>query len=211
MIGLAAERAERKPVPPRVEKPADVRCLGAVDSDRLAALAARISPRTWASEDAVKENDFGVFHHTRHVIFRFIAGNRDPEDFYTNPAWDVWRPLLEPVMEQAVAPYAFRRPVFAKAMLAKLEAGQRIDPHHDGAGSNERCHKIHVPLATNPDAKFFVDGKLFHLELGYAYEVNNIVAHGARNGGAEDRIHFIFEVFEGDYERADHGAAHAQL
>lgn len=189
-------------MPPEVEKPADIRRLGPVDAARLAQLVERISPQTWASEDAVKENDFDVFHHTQHVIFRFIEGNQDPENFYTNPAWEIWHPLLEPIMEQAVAPYGFQRPVFAKAMLAKLQAGQIIDPHRDGAGSNLRCHKIHVPLVTNPDALFFVAGHNFHLEPGFAWEVNNIEPHGAKNGGTEDRIHFIFEVFEGEYDRS---------
>lgn len=188
-------------MPPRVKKPANVRDLGAVESDRLALLAARVSETTWSREDEDKENDFEVFHHTRHIIFRFIAGNRDPQEFYTNPAWDAWRSVLEPVMEQAVEPYGFEEPVFAKAMLARLQAGQVIDPHYDGAGSNERCHKIHVPLITNAGAKFLVRDEQFHLEAGRAYEVNNIVSHGAANHGEEDRIHFIFEVFEGAYAR----------
>ena len=183
-------------MPPRVTKPSHVKDLGPVDSAALAALVARVSDEVWLREDAQKENDFEVFHHTRHIVFRFIEGNRDPANFYTNPAWDVWQPQLQPVMDAAVASYGFRKPVFAKAMLARLEAGQRIDPHTDGAGSNERCHKIHVPLVTNPQALFFVDGENRHLEAGRAYEVNNIVPHGAVNGGDKDRVHFIFEVFD---------------
>ena len=67
----------------------------------------------------------------------------------------------------------------------------------DTGGSNLLAHKIHVPLESNPRATMTVDGAEFHLEAGYAFEVNNLLPHGAFNGGAEDRIHFIFEVFEG--------------
>lgn len=42
-----------------------------------------------------------------------------------------------------------------------------------------------------------IDGADFHLAAGYAWEVNNLVAHGVFNGGAQDRVHFIFEVFDG--------------
>ena len=42
-----------------------------------------------------------------------------------------------------------------------------------------------------------VDGATTHLEAGYAWEVNNLAPHAAFNGGTHDRIHFIFEVFEG--------------
>jgi hypothetical protein len=196
-------RSRIETVPPKVQKPNDISVLGAVDAVKLTALAIRVSEQAWAEEDSRKENDFDVFHHTQHVIFRFIAGNRDPEDSYANPAWEIWKPVLMPIMETAIAPYGFRNPQFPKAMLAKLAAGHQIDPHYDGAGSNQRVHKIHVPLVTNPDATFLVDGRSFHLETGTAYEVNNILSHGATNAGAEDRIHFIFEVFEGDYADAD--------
>ena len=186
-------------MPPKVEKPWTVKDLGTVDCARLITLAERVSDTTWGLEDRDKENNFAVFHHTQHVIFRFIAGNADPEVHYANPAWDIWEPVLMPVMEQAIRPYAFRQPQFPKAMLARLKAGHVIDPHFDGAGSNVRVHKIHVPLVTNVDAKFLVRDEQFHLEVGRAYEVNNIASHGASNLGDEDRIHFIFEVYEGDY------------
>ncbi len=198
-------------MPPKVQKPLNIRLLNSVDAQKLTALAQRVSSTTWGDEDGRKENDFDVFHHTQHVIFRFIRDNRDPEDCYANPAWDIWEPVLMPVMQAAIAPYQFRKPQFPKAMLAKLAAGHTIDPHYDGAGSNQRVHKIHVPLVTNSEASFLVNGENFHLETGKAYEVNNIVSHGAANGGPEDRIHFIFEVFEGDYEGAQQNGATANV
>ena len=181
----------------RVRKPAGVRALGPVDTTALVAQVRRLSDRAWAGEDALKENAFEVFHHIRHVIFRFIPRNQDPVDFYSTHAWPLWKGLLEPIMDAVVQPYGFERPVYPKAMLARLEAGAIIDPHVDGAGSNLLTHKIHVPLITNPGALFLTGEDTCHLEAGQAYEVNNIGRHAAMNHGSEDRIHFIFEVFEG--------------
>ena len=82
-------------------------------------------------------------------------------------------------------------------MLARLAAGRGIDPHTDHGGANHLTHKIHVPLQTNPRATLAVAGATFHLEAGYAWEVNNLAVHSAFNGGGQDRIHFIFEVLEG--------------
>ena len=82
-------------------------------------------------------------------------------------------------------------------MLARLEAGRRIDLHVDGGGSHPLVHKIHVPLQTDPRAVLTVGGTRVHLAPGHAWEVNNLVPHEAFNGGAHDRIHFVFEVFEG--------------
>lgn len=181
---------------PKVTKPASIRSLGMVDAGRLTDLAAQLSDSAWDKVDAVKENTYAVFHHTQHLIFRFINGNRDPEVYYDTEAWALWAPILEPVMRQAVIPYGFHNPVFPKAMLAKLKAGHDIDLHSDGAGSNVRCHKIHVPLITNPGAVFCLERDEFHLAAGEAFEVNNLKQHGGRNRGSTDRIHFIFEVYE---------------
>ena len=96
----------------------------------------------------------------------------------------------------ANAPYGFRNPRFPKALLARLAAQGHINRHRDGPGTNLVAHKIHVPLFTNPLAQLELGGEMVHLEAGRAYQVNNIDAHAASNDGDEDRIHFIFEVFD---------------
>lgn len=192
---------------PLVEKPATVRDLGPVDAAGLRDMVLRLSDASWQQEDARKENTFPMFHHTRHMIFRFTPGNRDAEEFYDTPAWAVWRGLLQPVMDTAIAPYGFADPVFPKAMLARLEVGQVIDRHVDGAGSNLRTHKIHVPLVTNPGALFQSGDEFIHLAYGRAWEVNNIRPHGGVNRGDADRIHFIFEVFDAAAARQVHALA----
>ena len=198
----AADRRASKPRPGgpeglrRVAKPARVRPLGPVGIDDLRSHVARLSERVWAQENAAKENDEFCFHHTRHVIFRFIAGNRDPRRFYSQPIWAVWGRMLLPVLARAAAPYGYADPVFPKVMLARLKAGHGIDRHVDGGGSHPYVHKIHVPLETNPGAVLHVDGVDFHLAAGRAFEVNNLAPHGAFNAGNADRIHLIFEVFD---------------
>ena len=186
-----------------VRKPASYRDLGPVDIGALAPLVSRISEDAWQAEDARKENAFAVFHHTRHVVFRFTPANRTPLDFYSTPAWDVWSPILLPILQEAIRDYGFIAPEFPKVMLARLEAGNMIDPHRDGAGSNLLTHKIHIPLQTNPGALFSAGGKVRHLEVGHAYEVNNIGRHSARNDGLQDRIHLIFEVFDTARHKSD--------
>jgi hypothetical protein len=121
---------------------------------------------------------------------------RDHRSYYSNPLWDFWSAKLLAIMEPIAAEYGYRNPAFPKVMLAKLSAGGEIDKHWDGAGSNLYTHKIHIPLETNELTRMFIRDRWFHLETGRAYEVNNIVAHAVENGGTNDRIHFIFEMFE---------------
>ena len=182
---------------PRVEKPDVVRYLGQVDVETLRDGVERLSEKVWQQEDAVKENDFFCFAHTRHVVFRFIPGNRTPLCYYSNPTWMVWQRWLLPIMGQAAASYGYAKPTYPKAMLARLAAGRGIDLHVDAGAAHPSVHKIHVPLRTDPRALLIVDDVAFHPEAGHAWEINNLVPHGAFNGGDRDRIHFIFEVYEG--------------
>ena len=180
-----------------VRKPHSVRRLGPVDVAPLRALVARLSDKAWNRENAAKENDFSCFTHTRHIIFRFVPRDLTRPCFYSMPLWNLWQRWLLPVMARAAAPYGLTAPVYPKAMLARLAAGRGIDPHIDHGGMNPLVHKIHVPLETGPRATLTVRGAPFHLRAGHAWEVNNLAPHGAFNGEDHDRIHFIFEVFEG--------------
>ena len=179
-----------------VQKPQYIKELGTVDVAALKKLVDRVSEEVWNKENATKENDFFCFHHTRHIVFRFIEGQRYHRNFYSNPIWKVWQMMLLPIMKKMVEPYGFRQPEFPKVMLARLEAGHVIDRHVDGAGANLHTHKIHIPLQTNEKVLFHIDDKSFNLKEGVGYEVNNITSHGVENYGDEDRIHLIFEVFE---------------
>ena len=185
--------------PPRrpVAKPYSVHQLGRVDVGQLRTQVARLSEKVWRQEDALKENDHFCFTHTQHIVFRFVPLDLPGVAFYSRPLWNLWRTWLLPVMAEAAAPYGFAQPVYPKAMLARLAAGHGIDLHTDSDGMNPFVHKIHVPLQTNPQATLTSAGVTHHLQAGCAYEVNNLASHGAFNGGDEDRIHFIFEVFEG--------------
>lgn len=186
-----------------VAKPASLRELGSVDTSELTTLVARTSETVWALENARKENQYEVLRDTRHIVFRFIEGNRDHRRFYSNPIWFIWQRVLMPVMEQAVRPYQFRQPVFPKVMLARLAAGGVVTRHTDGLGSNLHTHKIHVPIQTNDRAWIEVGDQRFHLSSGHAYELNNLAPHGAENAGTTDRIHLILEVFDDESPTTD--------
>jgi hypothetical protein len=179
-----------------VTKPETIRLLGPVDIAAIKKLILRTSERVWDMEDERKENKFSCFHHTRHIVFRFIDGMRDHRRFHSNPIWPVWQAQLQPVIERAAASYGFRDPVYPKVMLARLAAGAVIDRHVDGPGSNLHTHKIHIPIQTNEQASIIISDRPFHLLEGHAYEVNNLAPHSVENLGPADRIHLIFEVFD---------------
>lgn len=179
-----------------VAKPTYYKSLGPINIDGLLSLVKRLGDELWQAEDAVKENKFDVFDHTQHIVFRFTPNNADPRISYSNPSWEIFKPVILPIMDAVTQSYGHKETAYSKVMLARLRAGHSIDPHVDGKGSNLVSHKVHIPLITNPDAIFYIKGKARHLEAGHAYEVNNIVKHGVDNSGSKDRIHLIFEHFD---------------
>ncbi len=82
---------------------------------------------------------------------------------------------------------------FTATRSLRLVKGGMIEEHYDAAPSFAVGHRIHVPLCTNADVTFTIDGDPYKLEVGKAYELNNLVDHGVVNEGVEDRYHLIFD------------------
>lgn len=180
-----------------VRKPERIATIRPVDTAPFLDVLKTLSEPVWLKEDGAKDNNFSCFHHTQHIVLRFIAPDHDPRHILVKPAGLMLGPVIEPLMRAAVSGLGFETPVFPKAMFARLAPRSYIDEHIDGQSSNPLVHKLHIPLVTNPDVFMTIGGERFHLATGHLYEVNNIIPHAVENGGDTARIHFIFEVFEG--------------
>ena len=188
---------------PNPRKTASIRRLGTVDAAALTAAVLAIPEALWDAENADKPNRFEALDVTRHIVFRFVSGYRDWRQSYDRPLWAEWRSLLEPVLAQATAAYGYARGEYPRVMLARMRAGGVIQPHRDANPAAKWPHKIHVPLLTNQDVSFIVDGAHFHLPEGEAAEVNNMGVHSVENRGTTDRIHLIFEYYDLDEPAPD--------
>jgi len=190
-------------IQPNPRKTASIRRLGPVDIRAVKQAVAAIPEPVWQAENESKPNRFGALDATQHIIFRFVSNFIDWRQSYERPLWDDWRGLLEPVLKQATAAYGYEHGDFPRVMLARMAPGGVIHPHRDQNPAAKWPHKIHVPLQTNDDVTFFVDGTGYHLAEGEAVEVNNMGLHAVENRGSTDRIHLIFEYFDADQEEPD--------
>jgi hypothetical protein len=172
--------------------------LGAVNVGGLIGRVKSIPDSLWKSENEYKPNKYRSLNDTRHIMFRFINGLDNVFDFTDHPVlWDEWKDVLLPIMEQAAKKLGYQSYRFPRVMFARLPAGGEISPHRDIAASHY-IHKIHVPLITNSATIFYVDEQAKHLPVGEIVEINNKGIHAVKNGGDEDRIHFIFECYSTD-------------
>lgn len=183
---------------PNPRKTRTIRRLGTVDIARLRDAVLGIPEAVWNAEDEDKPNRFTALDATRHIVFRFVSNFVDWRDSYDRPLWSEWRPLLEPVLEAATAGYGYSHGAFPRVMLARMAPGGIIHPHRDENPAAKWPHKIHVPIQTNDDVTFFVDGVAYHFAEGEAVEVNNMGLHAVTNRGTTDRIHLIFEYYDID-------------
>jgi hypothetical protein len=183
---------------PNPRKTTSIRQLGNVEVGALREAVLAIPEAQWDAENETKPNRFGALDATRHIIFRFVSNFVDWRDSYERPLWNEWKPLLEPVLSAATAPYGYARAAFPRVMLARMAPGGVIHPHRDQNPAAKWPHKIHVPLLTNDDVTFYVDGKGYHFAEGQAVEVNNMGLHAVENRGSSDRIHLIFEYYDLD-------------
>lgn len=184
-------------------KTTSIRRLGAIDISELKAAVLALPESVWQAENESKPNRFGALDATQHIIFRFVSNFIDWRQSYDRPLWSEWQRLLEPVLSQATAAYGYQRGDFPRVMLARMAPGGVIHPHRDQNPAAKWPHKVHVPLLTNDDVTFYVDGIAYHLAEGEAVEVNNMGVHAVENRGATDRIHLIFEYYDLDQPTPD--------
>jgi len=164
-------------IAPNPRKTTSIRQLGKVEIEPLRDAVLALPEAQWDAENETKPNRFGALDATRHIIFRFVSNFLDWRDSYERPLWDEWKPLLESVLNAATAPYAYERGAFPRVMLARMAPGGVIHPHRDQNPAAKWPHKIHVPLLTNDDVTFYVDGEAYHFAEGEAVEVNNMGLH----------------------------------
>ena len=183
---------------PNPRKTLSVRRLGFVDIDRLSRAVSQIPEDIWNLENADKPNRFDALDSTRHIVFRFVSDFSDWRTCYDRPLWAEWKDLLEPVMQAAISGYGYDSGIYPRVMLARMAAGGVIRPHRDANPAAKWPHKIHVPIVTNDQVWFQVEGVDYQIAEGEAAELNNMGVHAVENRGNTDRIHLIFEYYDAD-------------
>ncbi len=76
--------------------------------------------------------------------------------------------------------------------IALHTPGTKLPPHQDG----DNKFRFHIPIITNPDARFIINGHDIHLPAdGWCYLVNTTYLHGTENRGTTDRAHIYGNIW----------------
>lgn len=80
------------------------------------------------------------------------------------------------------------------AILINLPAGKEVVRHVDKSEVFKNFHRVHVPIQTNEQCFFEVDGEVISMKEGEIWEINNSEkAHSVQNKGESDRIHLLMD------------------
>ncbi|EON77005.1 hypothetical protein ADIS_2548 [Lunatimonas lonarensis] len=80
------------------------------------------------------------------------------------------------------------------ALLVNLPAGKQVLRHVDLADGFKLFSRVHIPIQTNENCFFEVDGEVIHMKAGEVWEINNSEKpHAVQNLGDTDRIHLLLD------------------
>lgn len=77
----------------------------------------------------------------------------------------------------------------------RLAPGSVIKEHTDvGLGFEEGVARVHVPILTNPDVEFYLNGSRVVLTAGSCWYLRLSDPHRVANRGATDRVHLVVDL-----------------
>jgi hypothetical protein len=96
---------------------------------------------------------------------------------------------------------SFHCPLMA-VRLMRLAAGSRILEHRDlDLAVEDGVARLHVPVRTNPDVDFRVNGRRVTLQEGECWYLRLSDPHSVVNGGSRDRVHLVIDCEVNDWLR----------
>lgn len=150
----------------------------------------RIQPGEWVDHfnQSIYEGNWSG------VALRSVGGR--PMSLYPDPtATDAFADteLLArcPYYQEVLATFQCR---LTSARLLRLQAGSSIRPHRDyRLGYEDGEVRLHIPIVTNPDVAFFLEGERIPMAEGECWYVNVNLRHWVDNRSSTDRVHLVID------------------
>lgn len=84
--------------------------------------------------------------------------------------------------------------------LLQLAVGAEVKPHSDNClGYEDGCFRLHIPIITNSEVEFILDGKRLIMNEGECWYIDANFTHSVANRGTEDRIHLVIDGLRNEW------------
>ena len=168
--------------------------IGKCDVDFIVKILNEESDKIWL-EHTFRQNEYAAHRDTNTIeilwdknsLFTGRVGNKH-EVNYNKFKIELFLDSIKPLYEKI-----YGKGFFIRALLVKLPAKTKIEPHKDVHYGLEECKRTHIPLITNEKVKFIVDDEEKYMKVGEIWEINNQNVHSVINDSDHDRIHFIID------------------
>ena len=181
--------------------------IGEISPELIDNLAGSLSMIDFYADQ--RRTQMGNLQFTPSLVLRHSEGyiNKVIDKTFQSDTWTLhdfplmfkYRDRIDPIIEELRHHYQFED---YAVVLAMLLARKTVGRHADGGTFLESCHRLHIPLVTNPGVLYEVDGVWWHMERGKIYEIDNTRKHTCQNGGAVNRIHMILNLYPKKLEAA---------
>lgn len=98
----------------------------------------------------------------------------------------------------------FRQSELQNCRIQGLTGGGELGLHREriiGIPKREQHYKLrfHLPVVTNPQVQFLMDGQTFRMDAGHVYLFNQWCLHGVANQSDQLRVHLYWDLYLNDY------------
>jgi quercetin dioxygenase-like cupin family protein len=165
-------------------------CIGKLDPKLLQERVSALTETDWA-ENAWRQKTFKQHRDTQSIHLLFDSDFRHLNPTKREKYAAFADALAEPFAK--IARHYGEEGYFIRILLARLRPGGRIPGHRDGGYSLLHSHRVHIPIFTQPEVTFVIDGEQKHLGEGELWEINNSLVHATVNNGPSPRVHIILD------------------
>lgn len=84
----------------------------------------------------------------------------------------------------------------------RLGGGATIREHRDyKLGFEDGVARVHIPVKTNAQVEFYLDGQLVEMQEGEAWYLNFNLKHSVKNRSDDERVHLVIDCKVNDWLR----------
>jgi hypothetical protein len=82
-----------------------------------------------------------------------------------------------------------------RILLINLESNQEVPEHTDKGDYLSTVKRFHIPIITNDNVYYTVNGETINMKQGECWEINNLKPHSVLNNSSIDRVHLLIDIF----------------
>jgi hypothetical protein len=168
--------------------------IGTVDIENIKTKLSNISENNW-DEFVTRQKTFAVHANTKTLpIIWDLQSLNSLNAAKKTKYYDLFDSNLYQIKNILKNYYGNGR--ILRIIFTKLKSNSKILEHRDTGKGLEITKRIHIPIVTNTNVIFKVNGELKNMKEGEMWQINNQLFHSVTNNSDYDRIHLIIDYLQ---------------